>query len=125
MGGKWSPTLGTPGRTRERLSGTWLVLVGGFLAVGLLWLSLAYRFQISAIPSATGAALAVAGLHLAAAVLDLRRGRSAFLVSLGAVVGGIAAAILVRVYFLIGVEVVAGVLLLLGRVVLLSGHGRR
>jgi len=32
--------------------------------------------------------------------------------------------VLVRVYFLVGVEVVAGILLVLGRAALLSDHGR-
>jgi len=60
-----------------------------------------------------------------AGLVNVRRGTLAFLVSLAAVVLGLFVAIVVRVFFLVGVEVVAGILLVLGRAALLSGSGRR
>lgn len=124
MSGKWSPRLETPERPEQRVSGTWLLLGSGFIAVGLVWSSLAYRFQISDAPRAMLTALVIAALHIVAGVLTFRRARVAFLSGLVAVVVGIVVAIGVRVFFLIGVEFVAGVLLILGRTVLLSDRGR-
>lgn len=114
----------TPERPEQRVSGTWLLLGSGFIAVGLVWSSLAYRFQISDAPRAMLTALVIAALHIVAGVLTFRRARVAFLSGLVAVVVGIVVAIGVRVFFLIGVEFVAGVLLILGRTVLLSDRGR-
>lgn len=124
MSGKWSPRLETPERPEQRVSGTWLLLGSGFIAVGLVWSSLAYRFQISDAPRAMLTALVVAALHIVAGALNFRRGWVAFLSSLVAVTAGIVIAIGVRVFFLVGVELVAGVLLILGRAVLLSDRGR-
>jgi len=116
--------LETPERPEQRVSGTWLLLGSGFIAVGLVWSSLAYRFQISDAPRAMLTALVVAALHIVAGALNFRRGWVAFLSSLIAVTAGIVIAIWVRVFFLVGVELVAGVLLILGRAVLLSDRGR-
>ncbi|MCX7623972.1 MAG: hypothetical protein RMK01_11580 [Thermomicrobium sp.] len=123
--GRWVPEFG-PSRARQQpLPGTWLVLSGGFLALAFVWASLAYRFQVSDAPRAMLAALLVAVLHALAGLLDVRRGTVAFLASAVAVLAGIAVAVLVRVFFLVGVDVVAGILLVLGRAVLLSGRERR
>ncbi|MCX2728046.1 hypothetical protein OO015_11145 [Thermomicrobium sp. 4228-Ro] len=121
--GRWSPRLDTS--PERALSGTWLVLVGGFIALGFVWASLAYRFQVAAAPRAMLAALFVAGVHVLAGLANVRRGSLAFLASLAAVALGVIVAILVRVYFLVGVDVVAGILLVLGRAALLSGPERR
>jgi len=123
--GRWLPRLDTSPSPERALSGTWLVLVGGFIALGFVWASLAYRFQVTSAPRAMLAALFVAGLHVLAGLVNVRRGTLAFLVSLAAVVLGLFVAIVVRVFFLVGVEVVAGILLVLGRAALLSGSGRR
>jgi len=122
--GRWMPRLGTSPTREQPLSGTWLVLSGGFPALAFVWASLAYRFQVADAPRAVLAALVVAALHGAAGIFNMRRGTVAFLVSGLAVLVGIVVAVLVRVYFLVGVEVVAGILLVLGRAALLSDHGR-
>ncbi|MBO9386508.1 MAG: hypothetical protein J7453_08730 [Thermomicrobium sp.] len=122
---RWSREFARHRTASQPLSGTWLILGSGFLIVGLLWISLAYRFYLSAAPRALLIALAMAFLHAVSSMLNFRRGLSAFLLSLAAVLLGIVGAFIVRVYFLIGVEVVAGVVLILGRSTLLSSTGRR
>ncbi len=124
MDRKWPPRSERSERPEQRVSGTWLLLGSGFVGVGLLWGSLAYRFQISNAPRAMLVAVMVFALHIMAGALNFRRGWVAFLISLVAVAAGIAVAIWVRVFFLVGVELVAGVLLILGRDVLLSDRGR-
>jgi hypothetical protein len=122
---KWIPRLDSAQPGTPALSGTWLVLCGGFLALGFVWASLAYRFSTVDARRALLAALLVAAVHVLAGLANIRRGLLAFGTSLLAVLVGIAVAVLVRVFFLVGVEVVAGVLLVLGRAALLSGHERR
>ncbi len=122
--GKWTPRFSTVQPHQPSLSGTWLVLCGGFLALALLWASLAYRFHSAEAPRALSLALGAAAFHFVATLAAIRRGMPAFVLGVVAVIVGIVAAVAVRVYFLVGVEVVAGVLLVLGRSVLFSGHGR-
>jgi predicted ferric reductase len=122
---RWSPEFARHRTASQPLSGTWLILGSGFLIVGLLWISLAYRFYLSAAPRALLIALVMAFLHAVSSMLNFRRGLSAFLLSLAAVLLGIVGAFIVRVYFLIAVEVIAGVVLVLGRSTLLSSTGRR
>jgi len=123
--GRWSPEFARNRTASRPLSGTWLILGSGFLIVALLWISLAYRFYLTAAPRALLIALVLASLHAASSLLNFRRGLSAFLLSLLAVLLGIVGAFIVQVYFLIGVEVVAGVVLVLGRSTLLSSTERR
>ena len=122
---RWSPEFARNRTASRPLSGTWLILGSGFLIVALLWISLAYRFYLTAAPRALLIALVLASLHAASSLLNFRRGLSAFLLSLLAVLLGIVGAFIVQVYFLIGVEVVAGVVLVLGRSTLLSSTERR
>jgi len=123
--GRWSPEFARKRTASRPLSGTWLILGSGFLIVALLWISLAYRFYLTAAPRALSIALVLAILHAVSSLLNFRRGLSAFLVSLVAVLLGTVGAFIVQVYFLIGVEVVAGVVLVLGRSTLLSSTERR
>ena len=123
--GRWYPEFARNRTASRPLSGTWLILGSGFLIVALLWISLAYRFYLTAAPRALSIALVLAILHAVSSLLNFRRGLSAFLLSLLAVLLGIVGAFIVRVYFLIGVEVVAGVVLVLGRSTLLSSTERR
>ena len=123
--GRWSPEFARNRTASRPLSGTWLILGSGFLIVALLWISLAYRFYLTAAPRALSIALVLAILHAVSSLLNFRRGLSAFLVSLVAVLLGTVGAFIVQVYFLIGVEVVAGVVLVLGRSTLLSSTERR
>ncbi|WP_448576195.1 hypothetical protein [Thermomicrobium sp.] len=123
--GRWYSEFARNRSASRPLSGTWLILGSGFLIVALLWISLAYRFYLTAAPRALSIALVLAILHAVSSLLNFRRGLSAFLVSLVAVLLGTVGAFIVQVYFLIGVEVVAGVVLVLGRSTLLSSTERR
>lgn len=121
---KWSPRLSATSQSSAPLSGTWLVLIGGFFAVAFVWFSLAYRFSTQDAPRAMTLALVAAGAHLLAGLWNVRRGWGAFVWSLAVVVLAGVIAVVVRVFFLVGVEIVAGILTFLGRRALLSGQER-
>lgn len=122
---RWFPQLGASTRSGVTLSGTWMVLVGGFLALAFVWVSLAYRFSTVAAPRTVLLTLFVAFGHLVVSLLGFRRGWLSLVAGLFVVILGIAVAVLVRVFLLVGAELVAGFLLLLGRRALLANSEGR